>query len=93
MNKGAAAHPAMLLIERLLDRLFPGKVMMLVCLLDAGILRGKLSSGLKTADRGWSLVPPAGGETVNITVRLQNPEINTDPKKLPFNRFKFIIFN
>lgn len=56
-----AAHPAMLLIERLLERLFPVKVMMLVCLRD-GTIKVEWSSGGKMADQGRSFVPPAGPE-------------------------------
>lgn len=52
----------MLLMERLLERLLPWKVMMLVCLRD-GIIREGCSSGDKMADQGRSLVPPAGPET------------------------------
>lgn len=51
----------MLLIERLLERLFPVKVMMLVCLRD-GIIKVEWSSGGKMADQGRSFVPPAGPE-------------------------------
>lgn len=63
------AHPAMLLIDRLLERLFPWKPMMLVCLRGAGINMEEWSSGGKMADQGRSLVPPAGPEEMYIRVR------------------------
>lgn len=53
-------HPAMLLMERLLERLLPWKFMMLVCLRPDGIISEEWSSGDKMADQGRSLVPPAG---------------------------------
>lgn len=59
----AAAHPAMLLIERLLERLLLWKVMILVGLRDEGKVREVWSSGDKMTDQGRSLVPPAGPQT------------------------------
>lgn len=62
-------HPAMLLMERLLERLFPWNVMMLVCLLACGIIREDVSSGERMADQGRSRVPPAVAESAHISNR------------------------
>lgn len=58
-NIAAAAHPAMLLMERLLERLLPWKPMMVVGLRDGGRVKEVWSSGDRMADQGRSLVPPA----------------------------------
>lgn len=62
LSQFAQTHPAMLLIDKLLDRLLPWKFMMLVCLRDEGSTREEWSSGDRMADQGRSLVPPAGTE-------------------------------
>lgn len=54
----AAAHPAMLLMERLLDRLLPWKAMMVVALRGGGRVKEECSSGDRMADQGRSFVPP-----------------------------------
>lgn len=59
---GSSAYPAMLLMERLFERLLPWKAIMLVCLLDDGRVSEEWSSGDKMADQGRSLVPPAAAQ-------------------------------
>lgn len=57
-NTLAAAHPAMLLMERLLERLLPWKAMMVVALRGGGRVKEECSSGDRMADQGRSFVPP-----------------------------------
>lgn len=57
-HKLAAAHPAMLLMERLFERLLPWKAIMVVGLRDDGRVAEECSSGDRMADQGRSLVPP-----------------------------------
>lgn len=63
-NIAAAAHPAMLLMERLLERLLPWKPMMVVGLREDGRVKEEWSSGDRMADHGRSLVPPAKRQKV-----------------------------
>lgn len=59
---GSSAYPAMLLMDRLFERLLPWKAMMLVGLLDDGRVNEEWSSGDKMTDQGRSLVPAAAGD-------------------------------
>lgn len=78
----------MLLIDRLLDRLFPWKVIILVCLRADGIVREEWSSGIKMADRGRSLAPPACPETDRIlSSQTWNPPMPTTNPKGTFEHF------
>lgn len=76
---GSSAYPAMLLMDRLFERLLPGKPMMLVCLLDDGRVSEEWSSGVMMADQGRSLVEAAAGQRTADKSR-STPDSNRRPR-------------